>query len=132
MSKILLLSHGELSKELAVTARMILGEIKDVAYITLPLGKELALYQSEIEEQVKSAKDGILILTDLFGGSPFMVSTKVYAECHERYPMEIITGMNLPMILEVLIHTPNSGLKELEKIAVEFGTNGIVAFSQRF
>ena len=46
-----------------------------VSYITLPYGQDLQAYQAEIEAHVEKAKDeGILILTDLFGGSPFTVS----------------------------------------------------------
>ena len=76
MANLLLLSHSQLAESIYETVKLIMGKPSDsVSYITLPYGQDLQAYQAEIEAHVEKAKDeGILILTDLFGGSPFMIS----------------------------------------------------------
>ena len=77
--KILLLSHGNFAKECYLTCQMIMGSIESVSYITLSYGQDLELYQCQIEEQLAS-NDQTLILCDLFGGSPFMIASKLLAK----------------------------------------------------
>lgn len=132
MSKLLLLSHADLSKEFYNAIRLIMGKPDDrVEYITLPYGTDIEKYQQQLEEKVAAAgDDGILILTDLFGGSPFMISTRVYQKYHESVPIEIVTGANLPMIAELMTNLDKNA-KELKEVALEAGVNGIVDFSSK-
>lgn len=132
MSKLLLLSHADLSKEFYNAIHLIMGKPDDrVDFLTLPYGTDIEKYQQQLEERVVKASDeGILILTDLFGGSPFMISTRVYQKYHERVQIEIVTGANLPMIAELMTNL-DKDVKELKKIALEAGLNGIVDFSSK-
>ena len=132
MSKLLLLSHADLSKEFYNAIRLIMGKPDDrVEYITLPYGTDIEKYQQQLEEKVAAAgDDGLLILTDLFGGSPFMISTRVYQKYHESVPIEIVTGANLPMIAELMTNLDKNA-KELKEVALEAGVNGIVDFSSK-
>ena len=106
MSKLLLLSHADLSKEFYNAIHLIMGKPDDrVDFLTLPYGTDIVKYQQQLEERVvKAGDEGILILTDLFGGSPFMISTRVYQKYHERVQIEIVTGANLPMIAELMTY----------------------------
>lgn len=134
MANLLLLSHSQLSESIYETVKLIMGKPSDaVSYITLPYGQDLQAYQAEIEAHVeKSKEEGILILTDLFGGSPFMISVKTFDKYHDTVPIEIITGMNLPMVVE-LVNAVSLGrpLNELKKIALDAGMNGIIDFKER-
>lgn len=134
MANLLLLSHSQLSESIYETVKLIMGKPSDaVSYITLPYGQDLQAYQAEIEAHVEKSKDeGILILTDLFGGSPFMISVKTFDKYHDTVPIEIITGMNLPMVVE-LVNAISLGkpLDELKKIALDAGMNGIIDFKER-
>lgn len=134
MANLLLLSHSQLSESIYETVKLIMGKPSDaVSYITLPYGQDLQAYQAEIEAHVeKSKEEGILILTDLFGGSPFMISVKTFDKYHDTVPIEIITGMNLPMVVE-LVNAVSLGrpLDELKKIALDAGMNGIIDFKER-
>lgn len=134
MANLLLLSHSQLSESIYETVKLIMGKPSDsVSYITLPYGQDLQAYQAEIEAYVeKSKEEGILILTDLFGGSPFMISVKTFDKYHDTVPIEIITGMNLPMVVE-LVNAISLGrpLDELKKIALDAGMGGIVDFKER-
>lgn len=134
MANLLLLSHSQLSESIYETVKLIMGKPSDaVSYMTLPYGQDLQAYQAEIEARVEKSKDeGILILTDLFGGSPFMISVKTFDKYHDTVPIEIITGMNLPMVVE-LVNAISLGrpLDELKKIALDAGMGGIIDFKER-
>ena len=127
-----MLSHADLSKEFYNAIHLIMGKPDDrVDFLTLPYGTDIEKYQRQLEERVvKAGDEGILILTDLFGGSPFMISTRVYQKYHERVQIEIVTGANLPMIAELMTNL-DKDVKELKKIALEAGLNGIVDFSSK-
>ena len=134
MCRLLLLSHAELSKALYEALQLITGYNADeISYITLPYGQDIQQYQNNIETEILRAKEnGILILTDLFGGSPFMISSKLYGQYHETIPMEIVCGMNLPMVIEAACALINGGtLQEVKEIACRSGNDGIVDFSAR-
>lgn len=134
MCRLLLLSHSELSKAFYETAALIMGKpTADVSYIPFPYGQDLDVYQKAIEDEVENAgKEGILILTDLFGGSPFMITSRVYGKYHDIYPMEIVCGMNLAMVVEA-VHALSSpcSLQALKAAALKAGRAGIVDFSER-
>ena len=125
--KILVLSHGSLASVLIDTAKMILGEIDDVCAIELLEGADIDLYQQYIRAEIDSAKE-ILVLTDLLGGSPFITTCKIYNSLVDNYKMRLVTGVNLPMLLEVLNVRDGCSLEELATVANEFGKRGIVDF----
>lgn len=127
MSKLLLLSHGNLAKEMMKTAELILGEFSGVEAISLLYGNDLTEYKNNIIKVVKSAKeDGLLIITDLFGGSPFMISSQVYSEFNNEVDVDVVTGMNLGMVIQLISMKANKTVDELRKIAVTAGNDGIV------
>jgi len=125
--RILLLSHGSLAVELINTAKMILGEFEDVHAIELLEGADINQYEQYIRFEIDSSNE-ILILTDLLGGSPFITSCKIYNSLADNRKVRIVTGMNLPMILEVINVRENCTLDELAIVAYEFGKKGIVDF----
>lgn len=128
--KLLLISHGNLSYEMFNLIKMIYGKTEDVNYITLPYGADLNDYKKSIIDQIESNCE-TLVLADLFGGSPFMITTQIYGEEKFKNKMEVVTGMNLPMVLEVVSQLQNKTLKELKDLAVQIGKNGIIDFSEK-
>lgn len=133
MCRLLLLSHSELSKSFYQTLELIMGKPSPkISYLTLPYGQDMDMYQQMVEEQVlESEGEGILILTDLFGGSPFMISTRVYEKYCKKNSIEIICGMNLSMVVEVASALKqNLSLDVMKQIALDSGHKGIVDFSE--
>ncbi|WP_415980600.1 PTS sugar transporter subunit IIA [Faecalicoccus pleomorphus] len=133
MCRLLLLSHSELSKSFYQTIELIMGKPSPkISYLTLPYGQDMDMYQQMVEEQVlESECEGILILTDLFGGSPFMISTRVYEKYCKKNSIEIICGMNLSMVVEVASALKqNLSLDVMKQIALDSGHKGIVDFSE--
>ncbi|WP_349948226.1 PTS sugar transporter subunit IIA [Lacrimispora sp. BS-2] len=131
MSKVLLLSHGDLAREIWATSNMVLGEMSGVEYLTLPLGTDLNRYEQDIRRKIEEAEDGLLILTDIFGGTPFITASRVFASLEDKDRVEIVTGMNLAMAIQVFNFVGNMPVKELKKIAVTAGTEGIVDLKER-
>lgn len=128
--KVLLLSHGSFAKEVYMTAEMIMGSVKNVDYITLPYGIDLVEVKKKIYEYIE-ASDQILILCDLFGGSPFMISSQLFGTAEYDEKIEMVTGMNLSMVLEVASKLSTTTLKELKQIALEAGKEGIIDFREK-
>lgn len=131
MSRVLLLSHGDLAKEIWVTSRLVLGETSGVEYLTLPSGVDLTQYEQEIRNKVEEAENGILILTDIFGGTPFITASHVFASIQDKERMEVVTGMNLAMVLQVLNFVESMPVGELKHIAMTAGAEGIVDLKDR-
>ncbi len=128
--KIILVSHGDFSKEILKTAKMIVGDIEgEIDTLSLCIGDDINEFYEQIKMKVIGCKEPILVFADLLGGSPFLLSSKVYNELHlneERF--RVITGLNLPMLLEVLANYENSSFDELCEIAIYAGKNGIHDF----
>lgn len=131
MSRVLLLSHGELAREIWATSKLVLGEVTGVEYLTLPSGVDLTQYEQDIRSRVEAAEDGILILTDIFGGTPFITASRVYASVEDKTRVEVVTGMNLAMVLQVFNFVGNTPVGELKSIAVTAGAEGIVDLKER-
>ncbi len=131
MSRILLLSHGELAKEIWATSKLVLGEVSGVEYLTLPSGMDLTRYEQDIRRKVEEAEGGLLILTDIFGGTPFITASRVFASMEDKDQVEVVTGMNLAMVLQVFNFVGSMSVKELKSIAVSAGIEGIVDLKER-
>ncbi|WMJ84052.1 PTS sugar transporter subunit IIA [Oscillospiraceae bacterium LTW-04] len=133
MYRILLLSHGNLAEELLKSAELIMGAppAEAVATIPLPLGKDMAEYKAEVETYVSGAvaQGECLILADLAGGSPFITAAGIYRTYMEAGNVDVITGVNLTMLIEALSAQEHATLAEVRKIVLEEGHAGIQALS---
>ena len=130
MMKVLLLSHGNFAREMYETASMIFGDLHDVSYLTLPYGTDLTVYKESVEKVIKGS-DHTLVLVDLFGGSPFMISSQFIGMDEYKDKMEIVTGMNLSMVLEVACRMNDSDLQELKETAINAGIHGVCDLKER-
>ncbi|WP_410744515.1 PTS sugar transporter subunit IIA [Clostridium neonatale] len=83
--------------------------------------------KNNIKETINNFGDDIFILTDLAGGSPFTNSVLLKEELINKN-IEVISGTNIPMLLEVVLGRDNVELKDLIETAKEAGANGINIF----
>ncbi len=125
MTQVVLVSHGRLAEALLATAEMIVGEVKGVETIALEPGMGIEDVLEALRRIVAGAdpQAGVLALLDLFGGSPATACARVMA-ADER--LEVITGVNLPMVLEVLLNKDKLGAKALAHLAGDKGKEGII------
>lgn len=97
----MLLSHGGLAEAFAESARMLMGDVEDVEAICLQPAEPVEEYEKKIEKVLKEQTEKgreVLILSDLFFGSPFNVTVNL----SRKYRFQHITGMNLGVLLEAL------------------------------
>ena len=95
MIAILVVTHGRVAEELVSAARTIQGELPGVVAVPLGWGDDAATASSAIGRAIVDAGGEALVLTDMFGGTPTNLSLPYLSA-----KVEIVTGVNLPMILK--------------------------------
>jgi len=128
MVGLVIVTHGGLSKELVKVAEMIVGKLDNTEAISVNALEEVDKSRDEIGAAIKrvQGKDGVLVMTDMFGGSPSNMSLSFLDEDST----EVLTGVNLPMIIKFANHRKEKGLKELLPMVKEGGTKSIIVASE--
>lgn len=128
MTKILIVSHGNLANEMAVTAKMIMGEFSGVNVLGLQADDHIETFYEKIKTQCEQLTESMLILTDLAGGSPFIQASRCYYEYYEKKEVEVVAGMNLAMVIECISQKEFKNAQELKDIALSIGAVSIKSF----
>ena len=123
MIGLLIVTHCDLGKELLNAAEFIVGKIEAVDTIAITETSGTDLLRNKIEAKVGALNkgDGVLILTDMFGGTPSNLSLSFLQEGK----IEVLTGVNLPMIIAIVQNRPNFKVTALAEKAQEAGKMGI-------
>ena len=120
---IIVVSHADYGSAILRTAEFILGPLSDCTSISVDVGQE-------VPETVRRLKDaaerldkgaGVIVLTDMFGGTPTNLALSLLSSLN----VEVVTGVNLPMLLKVF-SSRTLPLAELAEVASEAGVKGIV------
>lgn len=127
MVGIIVSGHGNFASGLLSTLKLIAGEQENVVGIDFIDGQGSDELKNNIKEAINNFEDEAFILTDLAGGSPFTNSVLLKQELTDKN-IEVISGTNIPMLLEVVLGRDNVELKDLIKTATEAGTKGINIF----
>ncbi len=99
MIGIVVVTHGQLARELVAAAEMIIGDIPNVTAVSMGWQESPEDAEREIElaiSRVESGK-GTVVLTDMFGGTPSNLSLAFL----EKGKVEVVTGVNLPMLIRL-------------------------------
>ena len=129
MINFVLISHGEMANGVFDSVRLISGNHKGVETISLKENDSVDELEIRIKATTRSlsqTSDGVLIFVDLFGATPFNIASKVASNFEN---VEVITGMNLPMLLETILQRETLTLSEAKKLALESGQSGIKMLS---
>ncbi|MCU0596990.1 MAG: PTS sugar transporter [Desulfobacterota bacterium] len=123
MIGLLIVTHCDLGKELLNAAEFIVGKIEAVDTIAITETSGTDLLRKRIEAKVGALEkgDGVLILTDMFGGTPSNLSLSFLKEGK----IEVLTGVNLPMVIAIVQNRPNLKVAALAEKAQEAGKMGI-------
>ena len=96
MIGIVVVTHGRVAEELVNAARTIVGDIPAIVAVSIGWGDDSVAADAAIEKGLEDVGGGeALILTDMFGGTPTNLSLP-----HLSPEVEIVTGVNLPMIIK--------------------------------
>ncbi len=130
MVGIVLVTHGKLAEELISVVNFVLSSKPSVKIsgVCLDPDREFDAFKQDIKAAIKKvkAKDGILIVTDMFGGTPSNISLTFL----EEKKVEVISGVNLPMLLKLATLPSKVTLDEAVKVAESAGRDNIIVASK--
>lgn len=124
----LITTHGNLGDELIKSAELIKGPLEDIMHICIDQTKDVEELKKEISNAIKKLDKGkgVLILTDLFGGTPSNISLSFMKEGK----VEVLTGVNLPMMLKLSDAKENMTLREFAALVKSYGEKNIMLASE--
>lgn len=124
MIGIIVMTHGSFSEEIIKSCELIAGPAERIAALKLSRNDNIDDLNRDFVEKLKELDDGdgVLVLTDLLGGSPSNIAS---LNLKKGGKFHTLTGINLPMLLEALINREGKNLEELAEACVEAGKIGI-------
>lgn len=117
-------AHGEMAPGLVSAVRLVAGDQPALEPVALPEAaspEEFGTLLADAVDRVDGGA-GALVLADLPGATPFNVAARLR---HERKGIEVVGGVSLPMLLEVLLSRDGVALADLAELAVRSGTAGV-------
>lgn len=123
-----IVSHGQVANELLAAAETIVGSLSHIAAVSIGWHDDVEMARDEISRAIKkvSGGGGVLLLTDMFGGTP----TNISAMFIKENEVEIVTGVNLPMVIKLASQNGEMTLSEIAKEVEEQGRQAIYRTSQ--
>ena len=124
----LIVTHGRLAIELLNAAEMIVGEVHHITAVSLGWHDDVGMATTMIEKAIERVKgpEGVLILTDMFGGTPTNISSTFL----DQDKVEIVTGVNLPMLIKFVQIGEGETLESVAKVVKEQGQSSIYIASE--
>lgn len=117
-------THGDMARALIASAEMIVGAQDNVVAVCLEHQDSLESFHAALNAAIRQAERGagVLVLIDLFGGTPGNAAS---LSAHEQQ-LHVVSGVNLPMLLEVFLSRTTMSPAALAAHALESGKAGIV------
>lgn len=119
----IIVSHGKLAEELLNVLTIILGEAPNIEAISIGWYDDVEESKKKINRSLKRVdqKKGVIIFTDMFGGTPSNLSFSFLKDNE----VEIITGVNLPMLIKFVSLQRSKNLKEVARKVMDQGKKNI-------
>ena len=123
MVGIVIVTHLRLGEELLGVAELIVGKLKQFVAVSIDPSAGVEEIREKISASIRKVDrgEGILILTDMFGGTPSNISLSFL----EESKIEVITGVNLPMLLKLSTYEGEGDLVELAQFIKTYGQKNI-------
>jgi PTS system mannose-specific IIA component len=123
MIGVVVVTHGQLATELVNAAEMIVGDLPQFAAVAIGWHDDVESARTEIGRAIASVQgpDGVLVLTDMFGGTPGNLGVTFL----EANRVEVITGVNLPMLIKLARLEASTDLIAAAREMREHGRNAI-------
>lgn len=128
MIGLVLVTHGNLANEFISAMQHVVGKQGQVAPVCIGPEDDMEMRRSEILQKVEEVNDGsgVVVLTDMFGGTPSNLAISIM----DRAKVEIIAGVNLPMLIKIASLRKEKNLKETVEGAQDAGKKYINIASQ--
>jgi PTS system mannose-specific IIA component len=125
MSKVggVIVSHGQVATELVAAAETVVGDLSHVVAVSIGWHDDVEAARDEIDRAITNVSQGkgVIVLTDMFGGTPTNISAMFLKEGE----VEIVTGVNLPMVIKLASNTKDIPLSDLAREIEEQGKQAI-------
>jgi PTS system mannose-specific IIA component len=121
---VVVVTHGQLASELLNAAEMIVGDLPRFAAVSIGWHDDMRVAREEIARAIAKVNQdvtGILILTDMFGGTPSNLGLSFL----DAGRIEVVTGVNLPMVITLAKATDTADLLALARRLCEQGRTAI-------
>jgi len=128
MVGLLIITHCRLGQELLEAAEFILGSIEAADYVLIDISKDSDTLRDLIEKKIQSLNrgEGVLVLTDMFGGTPSNLALSFL----QQDVIEVVTGVNLPMVIAVAQNREKNSPAQIADIAKNAGCRSISLASE--
>lgn len=125
---VVIVTHYRLGEEFLQALRLILPDAPPFEAVAVDPNQPVEEIRKAIGDGLAAAEqgEGVLVLTDMFGGTPSNISLSFLDEYH----VEIVTGINLPMLVKLATLTEDKPLEELATFVKEYGQRNISVASQ--
>jgi len=123
MIGVVVVTHGQLATELVNAAETIVGDLPQFTAVSIGWHEDTQDAREDIGQAIARVRQdaGVLILTDMFGGTPSNLALTFL----EEGKVEVITGVNLPMLIKLAGLAQNGDLRAAARDMREHGRNAI-------
>jgi PTS system mannose-specific IIA component len=122
MVGLVVVAHAGLARELLAAAEMIVGVMEKSEAVGVVAGDPVEQILESVQEAIrKVSQDGVIIMTDMFGGTPSNMSISFLKEGE----VEVLTGVNLPMVIKFAAERDRMGVEELASALKKCGLESI-------
>ncbi len=123
MTGLVIVAHFSLAKEMMAATELIVGKQKQFEAVGIFPDDPVELIKEKIVQALKKVNTGhgIIILTDMFGGTPSNISLSFL----EEGKVEVVAGVNLPMLIKLVTFREEKGISELAPFITEYGQKNI-------
>src|SRR5476649_969418 len=119
MIGLVVVSHGKLAQEFIAATEHVVGKQKDIIAVCIEPEDDMEKRREDILAAVKEVDTGggVALLTDMFGGTPSNLAISIMG----KVPVEVVAGINLPMMVKLATIRSSTPLAEAVLIAQEAG-----------
>ena len=118
-----IVSHGQVANELLSAAETIIGHVRHITAVSIGWHDDVEAAKNEMRRAIERVDEGagVLMMTDMFGGTPTNIAS-MFLQAGE---VEVVTGVNLPMVIKLATSTADDSLTEIARKICDQGRQGI-------
>ena len=131
MIGIQIITHGKMAEGIFDSVDMVLGDTENVKTNELKRGQDIDQFKEEVLKTSNelATDEGVLIFVDMFGASPYNTSLMNSRDI-ETTDYKVITGVNLPLVIEAISSRNSMSLDELYKHILDLGSSSIMGWEK--
>ncbi len=123
MIGLVVVAHFNLAREMVAATELIVGKQGQFSYVDIFPTDDVDKVKDRVVQALKKVEsgEGVIILTDMFGGTPSNISLSFL----EEGKVEVVAGVNLPMLIKLVSYREGKALGELAQFIAQYGQRNI-------